>query len=282
MIIVGEHAVIYHASAVAVPLSGMRLTLCAKHNSDPGVRENISETMRLVVHDALDLLAIKNFPYSVTGSSNIILGAGLGGSAAFCVGIIRVICASSGRTISKAETARLANILEARFHGTPSGIDSCVVAHEQPLLFRRDAEPELIVPGKQFHFAIVESGTRTATRTMVRRVRPFFVNHEGNSRVQRFNRLARLAHTGLSRGDESILAQAIRAADQELDAIGLVPDVLRSYIETCIASGALAAKVTGAGGGGCILALLPAKKRRDIMANLQRACGSNSVYEVII
>jgi hypothetical protein len=49
-----------------------------------------------------------------------------------------------------------------------------------------------------------------------------------------------------------------------------------------LAAGALAAKVTGAGGGGCILALFPASKCDESIAFLRQDIGNERIHPLFI
>jgi mevalonate kinase len=53
-------------------------------------------------------------------------------------------------------------------------------------------------------------------------------------------------------------------------------------IELARNHGALAAKVTGAGGGGCVLALLPASKCDENIANLREQIGDQRIHPIFI
>lgn len=290
IILVGEHAVIYGSSAVAFPVYNMKMRFTIKSESSSLLlkkNSDRSEKFKLVVNEALDLLGIKNFPFIIEGKSDLILGAGLGGSAAFCVGILRVLSNCVGKSHSNEELSLMANKLEARFHGTPSGIDTTVITYQKPVLFNiANMKHKFVDINKsigKIAFAVIDSGVRSpSTKVVVKRIRHFFQGLSGEKRVKRFDKLSQNVFEGLESGDIGRVAGAMNEVDRELDFLGLVPRSLRKIINECLCMEALAAKVTGAGDGGCVIALLNAKKANETLELLKQKFGSRSVFCVFV
>ena len=291
-IIVGEHAVVYGAAAVAIPLVDLRmqvdLTPIADGSETPTIRlklggEAVSAQVRGLITDALELLRAEPFSLNVDGWSQLPIGAGLGSSATLCVAILRALAGSLGRDLALEEIARFANILEARFHGNPSGLDSAVVAHEIPLLFRRnEASKGLAVRtperGKTWPFALIDSGVRASTLAMVRQATPYFTGSGGERRIGRFDELAEAVVHGFATGDVAEVARAMEESAIYLEEASVVPPLLKDIMLSARAKGALAAKPTGAGGGGMVLVLLDPTSFHVQLERLKASFGAGQVY----
>jgi len=276
-IIVGEHAVIYGAAAVAMPLSNLRIQVSLQPRSswmredagrkDPVIRmtlgnKRVSPHLKRTVHEAFSVLGVNPFPVDIEGHSSVYIGAGLGSSAALCVVLLRVISQSLGMSLSEEELAYLANKLEARFHGTPSGLDTATVALEEIILFRRGVRAQPIaIPSStdqpRWRFVLIDSGVRASTLAMVKIASPWFQGAKGESRIAGFDAASRQAADRLAQGDIMGVADAMNRTGAWLREAGVVTDQLTDIINTAVGIGAVAAKTTGAGGGGCVLALLP-------------------------
>jgi mevalonate kinase len=291
-IVVGEHAVVYGAEAVALPIRDfcMQATVTPLPSSSPDTLEVIigghaaSPLIRGAVQEALVLLQIPSFPLSITGIPHLPVGAGLGGSASLCVVILKALAAAVGQSLSPKVLAQYAHQLEARFHGTPSGLDTAVVAYEQPISFIKGEAPRPIhLPsGQTWHFAIIDSGTRASTRMMIQQVAPFFQGSLGEARLEQFNRLAKDTRQGFQQGCVDQIGTCMIEAQRLLQQAGVIPSLLQEIIAITQQVGTLAAKVTGAGGGGCILTLLdPAHKETQLLA-LQQAFTPARVFSVTI
>ncbi len=273
-IIVGEHAVVYGARAVAMPLPTMQvnMTLTPTHGwlDQGGMRvpaievwlsgKRMSDQLVGVVKDACRLLDIEPYPMRLESSSSVLIGAGLGSSASLCIVVLRALAKAHGKTLSTAELAHFGNELEHRFHGSPSGLDTAVVASEQVVAFTRGGKPEpLAVSGGPWRFALLDCGARASTLAMIQVAAPYFKGEGGTARLERFDALAAMVAGGLAAGDRAPVAEAMNEAAEHLDAAGIVSDGMRELVSLARQHGALAAKPTGAGGGGCVLALLDAR-----------------------
>jgi mevalonate kinase len=199
------------------------------------------------------------------------------------------LAATAGRLLSARELATFGNRLEARFHGSPSGLDTAVVACEQAIAFTKGQIPGPIsVRGigdsdaalKPWRFALLDTGARSSTLSMIQVAAPYFADSAGAKRLDAFSRIADRVIQGLGAGDTEAVADGMREAAVSLDEAGVTSQRIREVIATARATGALAAKPTGAGGGGCVLALLAPDSADAQLAALRGALGNARVYPV--
>jgi mevalonate kinase len=293
-IIVGEHAVVYGSRAVAIPLTKMRMTL----ELTPQMQGNRPISLKLggkelshrisdVIKDAIQALRVYPFSLAIQGKSSLPFGAGLGASATLCIAILRAVADSVGMKLTNDRLSMLGNILERRFHGSPSGLDTAVVAYEQCITFSKNGPiTPIALPDNggnpRWEFALVDSGVRASTLSMINVARPYFSGPKADQRILRFDSLANVVEAGISQLDYSSVAEAMGEASTLLSAAGVVTHQLKEIMKACLNTGLLAAKPTGAGGGGVVLGLLAPHKSQEQLSKLRELFGVQNVYSVTV
>lgn len=276
-IVLGEHSVVHGFPALAAGLSG-GVTLTARALADPRQPSTLRipawdldlelrvESEHPVVRATLEVLGHCDGPvtgWAIEGESTLLPGAGLGSSAALTVALARLALGSDADVDAVVE-ASLAG--ERIFHGEPSGIDSQVAARGGLLRFVRGQAPTPVELPAPLPLLIVPSGVERRTAVQVAQVR---------SRVERFPALARPLLDVLGRsvdqgiealqaGDRARLGEIMQIAHGVLAAFGVSSPILDAMCSTALRHGALGAKLTGAGGGGCIL-VLPSDDPRPVI-----------------
>ena len=289
-ILMGEHAVVYGAKAVAMPIRGKSISLSIADAAVTKVKINeldLTSTLGHLVDDAKKILRIEpNRAFSVAGKSTLSLGAGLGSSAALSVAIIKALIEKFNIDLSKKEIARVANQLEKRFHGSPSGLDVTVVAQDEPIIFERknmsSKQLRLTDPGT-FRFALIDSQKRISTKKMIEKASVYFQDQkQRNKLIKEFDAAADELIAGINTGSVESVSSAINKGSELLEQISVVSDDLKSKINEAKKLGCLAVKPTGAGGGGCLLSLLPGntQEANSTVARLKEKFGVHNVFEV--
>ena len=196
--------------------------------------------------------------------------AGLGGSAALSVAIVRALDAALGIDRSDPEVADLALAAERVFHGNPSGIDSTMAACGGVALYRKGRPLEPIAVARALTLVVGHSGEPGKTHDTVAsvgrqlkaepaRVEPIFDEIE---------RLVLSARGALERGEPQQLGPLMARNQELLAALLLSTPRLDAMCRAAASAGALGAKLTGGGGGGCMIALCA---DRSAAAPVQRA-----------
>lgn len=262
IILLGEHAVVYGHPALAGAIS-------------PGA------TARFVAGDGPLLLAVEPWGAEFTPGDGSDLGSavgalgehlgvrsgrleatlhlpgggGLGSSAALGVACARAL-ADGG--LSLEHTLAAALVWERVFHGSPSGVDHTLAAKGGIGVFTRaDGLVPVRVKGA-LRVVLADSGERAKTRDMVESVaRQRTRNPEGTGRtLDAIGALVRNAALCLPLGDLKTLGDMMNLNQMLLSALMLSTERLEALCAAARSAGALGAKLTGAGGGGCIVALV--------------------------
>lgn len=268
VILLGEHAVVHGVPAIAVGLDrGAKATVTPLDRGPSRLtigEWSASSTDRAdlgLAFDALLQATGTREPVTVVAETDLVPGAGLGCSAALGVAMTRALLSASGIEEGPQAIAARALAWEKVFHGTPSGIDTTVAAHGGCLLYqRRDDGPHFapVSLGAPLHLAIGYTGHPASTRTMVEAVaklreRKADVVAKTFEGIEALVRNARLA---LEAGDRQGLGRLLDLGQMLLAGLFVSTPEIETMCTLAREAGALGAKLTGAGGGGCVIALV--------------------------
>ena len=183
---------------------------------------------------------------------------------------------SGGSQLEPAEVARRANELERLAHGTPSGIDATVIAWERPIVFEKGKEPVPLRVAAPFRLALGVLPREGTTATLVAGVRAL---KEKDPRafeglLDEVRAVVARARAALADGDVVELGKALDANQAVLQVLGVSTPATQRAWEALTAAGALGAKLSGAGGGGVVLALLGPKADPGRVLGALRASGA--------
>jgi len=154
--------------------------------------------------------------------------------------------------------ARFAEVRDAQraLQGAASGYDAATQFLGGYVAYR-DGDPawmERVEPGRELCWVVAWTGAKAKTGGMIRRVRE---RHPPGSPIYGdIGALAERAIGLLRRGDAERLGEALNQGQRLLDTLGAVPDGLREPIARLQrATGVLGARMSGAGGGDCVVVL---------------------------
>jgi mevalonate kinase len=187
-------------------------------------------------------------------------GAGLGCSAALGVALVRALDAATGTPRDEAGIIARSLAWERVFHGTPSGIDNTVAVRGGLVWFQRREDGlhvEPLVPRTPLHLVVADTGLAGATRQTVASVQRQL--ERAPERTQKtldaIESVVRNGRVAIESGDLRGLGQLFDMNQWLLASLFVSTPELEALCADARRAGALGAKLTGGGGGGCILAL---------------------------
>ncbi|MFX0134235.1 MAG: mevalonate kinase [Candidatus Hodarchaeota archaeon] len=295
-ILVGEHAVVYGTKAIVTALN-----LRAYTSIDP-----ISE--KKIVIEANDYKLYKEFPYLAEIKfdnkflplkpiinccqmminkfklnkgmklkiwSEIPPSAGLGSSAAVSVAIVKAIGTAFDLNLNDNEISQLAFEIEKIVHTKPSGIDNFICSHGGCIQYSKNEEIKRVELPKNFPLIICNSKKPRNTRVLVEKVAKL---HEDFPIITEkifdaIDLLSVKALKSLKNSDLIKLGEIFNLNQGLLEALGVSTDFLSQLIYIARKKGAYGAKLTGAGGGGCIIVISPKNKQNNIITALKKIGG---------
>ncbi|MGH2537423.1 MAG: mevalonate kinase [Candidatus Promineifilaceae bacterium] len=293
VILFGEHAVVYGRPAIAAPLSHLRATAVVQDGPWDGLILRAADLGREAPFEgaAADdpfaravqvVLAAAGRPAPagvvISLRSAIPIAGGLGSGAAMAAAVIRALANHLGaaRLAADDQVSALTYQVERLLHGTPSGIDNTVVSYERPIYFAH-AEPhnrvEPLAAGAPLRLLLADTGVRSLTREVVADVRRGWL-----AQPERFEalfdacgRIVAAARSALEAGDRPALGQLMNDNQSLLADMGVSSPELARLAEVARSAGAFGAKLSGAGRGGHLIALVGPASEAAVRAALQAA-----------
>ncbi|WP_085993614.1 mevalonate kinase [Oceanobacillus senegalensis] len=296
LILIGEHAVVHGQPAIALPFPLIGVETVIEQSSGDvridsafyqGIMDCAPESLQGIVKcikGTLDYLGIPAVDLLIRISSSVPPGKGLGSSASVAISVIRSLFAFANRTYSKQELLDLANIAETHAHGQPSGIDTLTITADSPVWYMKDFPIKYLELKEDFYFVVADSGRVGDTRLSVESVGRLLKTAPKriHRKLERIGELTHQARNALERAGKHLLGNLLDEAQRELEALGVSDAGLNRLIYFARQEGALGAKLTGGGNGGCIIALARNEVHSRQLADKLRKYGAHAVWPFVL
>lgn len=285
-ILFGEHAVVFGEGAIAVALS-LHFETRVRVGIGQGTRVDgrpIDRKHHAYFQEAVRLAWGERGPLEITTSSSVPSSSGLGSSAALTVSTVAALRAMRGR-LSQEEVARTAFEVEFAVQGRASPTDTSTASHGRAVYIARDEHERLLwtiekgqkrwcVHDLEFpamDFVIGYTGKKGNTAELIERVRRNCEADAGaRARIGRIGAIVEEGRGALARHDIVRLGELMDENQSHLSALGVSSPELDALIAAARPH-ALGAKLTGAGGGGSMIAL--ARDAKACFAAVEKAGG---------
>lgn len=296
LILIGEHAVVHGQPAIAIPFPLIGVETVIEYVPGPakldssfyyGPLHMAPDTVRGIINCITGTMEYLDIPCEdlvIRINSSIPPGKGLGSSASVAISVIRSLFNYADRECTQEHLLKLANIAETYAHGSPSGIDTLTITAETPIWFEKDQPIENIGVKEDLHFIVADSGQDADTRSSVQSVTNLL--RKAPRRIQRkLDRIGQLTYDAkgaLEKASKHFLGHMLNEAQKELEFLGVSDAVLNRMIRFARKEGALGAKLTGGGNGGCIIALAQNEVHCKQLAEKLKQFGAESVWPFVL
>ncbi|MEA1945369.1 MAG: mevalonate kinase [Euryarchaeota archaeon] len=254
----GEHAVVYGKRAIASAIN-LRTTVTVVESDQTTIASPLGTTcIDYVVHPyisrCIESLIVP--AVSIKIDSEIPVGSGLGSSAAAVIATLGALNAEFDLGMDSTALAEVGHRIERDVQGAASPTDTAVSTMGGTVAITPGVSSSRL---RLIECGIVIGDTEefSSTKELVENVR---ILHERYPAVMdsifgTINHLSEIGVNMIERRDYQSVGELMNIDHGLLDAIGVGSAKLSALVYTARDAGAYGAKITGAGGGGCIVAL---------------------------
>ena len=252
IILIGEHAVVYGYPAISLPLLEVEVT-CRVLPAETPWRLFEEDTLSMAVYASLEYLNIKEACIRCQIESAIPEKRGMGSSAAISIAAIRAVFDYYDAQLSQETLEILVNRAEMIAHMNPSGLDAKTCLSDHPIRFIKNLGFTELEMDLSTYLVIADTGVYGHTREAIQVVQS--KGKDALPYLQTLGDLTQEAEDAINHKDAEKLGEILSQAHENLKEIGVSSQEADSLVETAIHHGALGAKMSGGGLGGCIIAL---------------------------
>jgi mevalonate kinase len=273
----GEHAVVYGETAIACAVE-LRTRVRAEFNDSIIIQSQIGRTgidfekhpyISSVIERINGITPIEGVFLEV--DSEIPVGSGLGSSAAVTIACIGALNELFGCGLSLEETAKIGHEIEIKVQGAASPTDTYVSTFGGVVTIpdRR----KLRIP--DCGIVIGDTGIFSSTKELVANVRKLRENYPEliEPLMTSIGMISKKGESLVMAGDYPSIGRLMNVNQGLLDALGVNILELSRLIYSARKAGAFGAKITGAGGGGCMVALTAMDKCTQVAEAMLEAGG---------
>jgi D-glycero-alpha-D-manno-heptose-7-phosphate kinase len=246
------------------------------------LQEMAADPKAALVHRALEHFKLTGI--HITTRTDAPRGSGLGGSSALSITLVRALSEIAGQRIEGEDLIFLVRDLETRLLGVPAGIQdyyppvfgglgSLHLNPGKPVRHFLQTSVQDLAAHMILHYTGVAHFSGTNNWELYKR------QVEGKKKVQKG--LEKIAETSvemeraLEAGNFEAAGAALSKEWAHRKALidGISTPEVDAAIDTALGAGAWGGKVCGAGGGGCVVILVPAEKREEVVRALATVPG---------
>ena len=285
IILFGEHFVVHGTRAVVGAINKV-VTVTSEKNDTAAISisstlgkttipiteevETVEKKFRPFFFIAKEVISDHNFKngINILIESEIPIGAGLGSSSACCV----AASASISNLFAKPDLSEILDLAidaERTIFPRTSGADCTVSALGGIIEYQKETDSKSIKTEHDFDFVVVNSQKMHNTDAVVSRVNKFKDDNADifSDLCTEENKLITKAIDSLQTFDLETVGKCMSQNQIFLERIGVANDVLLDIVKS-IEKETFGAKLTGAGDGGCVIALTDKNNKDSVVENM--------------
>lgn len=276
--LLGEHAVVYGYPCIVTAVDKrlyVEVKISNKKDDEiiaPQVKESrfVLESIaafkeKFNIKDSIKIVTQGDFSHSV----------GLGSSSAVTVATFKALSLLFNKDLSDREIFDLSYRVNLKIQGLGSGFDIAAATFGGTLYFVTGGKVIEPLKLKTLPLVVGYSGIKADTPYYVRKVEEHFKTHkvEIQKIFSEIDNLVESAKNSLNRGDYENFGAQMTRNHLFLQKLGVSTPRLDSMVNAALSAQAWGAKLSGAGGGDCMIALVSETKRKAVEEAIVKTGG---------
>ena len=286
VILFGEHFVVYGQKAILCAIDKrVKVTSIKTDESSISVKSNLGE-IRVPSSKLMEEVNSPLIPFiyiakkmidkfhhpggiNITIESDIPSGVGLGSSSACCVAAAGSI-SKLFTSFSKEEILSLAIEAEKTIFKDTSGADCTVSTYGGIIEYDKKSGFRKLDTKTDLRFVIVNTKIPHSTKKVVSKVKEFINQNEKtfSNLCEQEMKIIEKVNLAFNSGDLKSIGNAMIQNQKYLEQIGVSNEILSSLTDDANKT-SFGSKITGAGDGGCIIAIVDESNQEKTLENLQ-------------
>lgn len=215
--------------------------------------------------------------------SSIPAERGMGSSAAVAVAVVRGLFAYYQVPLNDSTLYEIVQASEKIAHGNPSGIDTATTSGKNPIYFIKGQEPEAVALKMDAVLIVADTGVTGHTLEAVQAVQQLLnTSSTAQEALQQIGTLTQQARFALENNQASVLGQLMTQNHRLLQQLAVSNEPLDHLVTTALEAGALGAKMTGGGLGGCMIALASNLKEATRVSQALAQAGATQTWHHLL
>lgn len=269
IILMGEHSVVYSKPAIAIPFRSVYTKVKIKKSDEDIVH---SEVFDGKIDESEIMFGIYNLleyfrqqykiqeKYEIDIESTIPPYRGMGSSASVAVSLAKELYLYHKIKHKMEDIVKLAGVAEKIVHKNPSGVDVNVIANNKSIYYIKDKVMKKMEIVLDAYLIIADTGIIGKTRETVQAVSKLIEKSEYKKKIDELGYLTELTQKAIKKSDLKEMGKIFNQAHNLLNELNVGDEILNKFVNISIENGALGAKLTGSGRGGCMFALADNRK----------------------
>lgn len=295
IILMGEHAVVYDYPAIAIPFPAVGVTAWAFETASAdayldcqyhqGPLDQVPSNL-LNITTAIDLV-LETFQLGQPGlnikiQSDIPQERGMGSSAAVTVAVVRALADLFDLRMTDFQLRVIVNQAEVIAHQSTSGLDTLMTSTFDPVIYRKSQQAQPFSLDLKAYLIVADSGQAGQTRSAVQHVadqvkrKPVFVEQA----MAAIGSFVNQAYALIKEGDVVELGKRMTYNHYYLNQLGVSNSHIDKIVNAAWMAGALGAKLTGGGRGGCVIALADTREKAEQVAQAMTQAGAVKTWHL--
>ena len=292
IILMGEHSVVFGKPAIALPFTNAQITAKIFYIDGPitidciyfnGLLELAPDTIygiKQLIYVTLVFLKqpFKNLHIKI--DATLPSSRGLGSSAAVSIAIVRSLFDAFDATLTEEKLKYFVDIAETIHHLNPSGVDATTIMSNRAVFFDSYEGKKFIPCHLEGLLVVADTGKQGFSKEAVADVRKLMNENPTiiNPIMERLGELTEDVRKYLANNQIIRLGLAMTEAHQLLNQINVSDPKLERLVKVALDAGALGAKLTGSGKGGCMIALAKDFNQAQKLSNTLKINGAVSTW----